>query len=434
MGGLAPAHAADRVRSWSARCRSPACRSSPASSRRKRSSARVEGRAGWPFRSLLLARRVPHRLLHVPCGVPGLLRAAVRGRGARARSRRPAMTVPAAWPSRRSRRVVGGLLGPWLARAARRRRCTCAWADPGCCAGARRLGGLGLVAGRRTSADAIGPAAPATVRRRWTAALRSGRASSALGYRERAPRVLAVCRLGRPLPRRRRPERGRARGRSRRRPACAASRPARRRTTCSAWRSGALVLSRPGGLAMSHRPLASIITWPPLAAALLIIVPARTRPLVRWVVAGRRRRRPRWRSRSGCAGLRPRGGRLPVRARRSRWCRSLGISYPLAVDGMSLADRAADRRSSSSPACSRRGRCKRAARSSTRSCSLLVTGVYGVFVSLDLFVFFLFYEIAVLPMYLLIGIWGSSGRGAAAGASSAGRCGGPASAPRNTRR
>lgn len=38
----------------------------------------------------------------------------------------------------------------------------------------------------------------------------------------------------------------------------------------------------------------------------------------------------------------------------------------------------------------------------------LVCGVFGVFVSLDLFVFFLFYEIAVLPMYLLIGIWGST--------------------------
>ena len=35
--------------------------------------------------------------------------------------------------------------------------------------------------------------------------------------------------------------------------------------------------------------------------------------------------------------------------------------------------------------------------------------MFGVFVSLDLFVFFLFYEIAVLPMYLLIGIWGSTG-------------------------
>lgn len=40
---------------------------------------------------------------------------------------------------------------------------------------------------------------------------------------------------------------------------------------------------------------------------------------------------------------------------------------------------------------------------------LLVTGVFGVFASLDLFVMFLFYEIAVLPMYLLIAIWGSTG-------------------------
>jgi NADH-quinone oxidoreductase subunit M len=39
---------------------------------------------------------------------------------------------------------------------------------------------------------------------------------------------------------------------------------------------------------------------------------------------------------------------------------------------------------------------------------LLASGVYGVFVSLDLFLFFVFYELAVLPMYLLIGIWGST--------------------------
>ena len=39
---------------------------------------------------------------------------------------------------------------------------------------------------------------------------------------------------------------------------------------------------------------------------------------------------------------------------------------------------------------------------------LLVAGVYGVFVSLDLFFLFFFYELAVLPMYLLIGVWGSS--------------------------
>jgi NADH-quinone oxidoreductase subunit M len=39
---------------------------------------------------------------------------------------------------------------------------------------------------------------------------------------------------------------------------------------------------------------------------------------------------------------------------------------------------------------------------------VLTAGVYGVFVSIDLFLFFVFYELAVLPMYLLIGIWGST--------------------------
>lgn len=38
---------------------------------------------------------------------------------------------------------------------------------------------------------------------------------------------------------------------------------------------------------------------------------------------------------------------------------------------------------------------------------VLSTGVYGFFISLDLFTMFLFFEIAVIPMYLLIGIWGS---------------------------
>jgi len=38
----------------------------------------------------------------------------------------------------------------------------------------------------------------------------------------------------------------------------------------------------------------------------------------------------------------------------------------------------------------------------------LVTGVFGVFSSRDLFFFYLFYELAVIPMYLLIGVWGST--------------------------
>jgi len=37
---------------------------------------------------------------------------------------------------------------------------------------------------------------------------------------------------------------------------------------------------------------------------------------------------------------------------------------------------------------------------------ILATGVFGVFVALDLFMLIFFYEIAVFPMYLLIAIWG----------------------------
>ncbi len=37
---------------------------------------------------------------------------------------------------------------------------------------------------------------------------------------------------------------------------------------------------------------------------------------------------------------------------------------------------------------------------------ILASGVFGVFVSQDLFMLFFFYEIAVFPMYLLISIWG----------------------------
>lgn len=41
---------------------------------------------------------------------------------------------------------------------------------------------------------------------------------------------------------------------------------------------------------------------------------------------------------------------------------------------------------------------------------LLETGVVGVFVALDLFLFYIFWEVMLIPMYLLIGVWGSPDR------------------------
>ena len=39
--------------------------------------------------------------------------------------------------------------------------------------------------------------------------------------------------------------------------------------------------------------------------------------------------------------------------------------------------------------------------------TLLSIGVFGFFISIDLFTMFMFYEVALIPMYLLIGVWGS---------------------------
>lgn len=43
---------------------------------------------------------------------------------------------------------------------------------------------------------------------------------------------------------------------------------------------------------------------------------------------------------------------------------------------------------------------------------ILIGGVYGVFLSFDLFLLFVFYEIAIIPKYFLIAIWGSVPRDA----------------------
>ena len=41
---------------------------------------------------------------------------------------------------------------------------------------------------------------------------------------------------------------------------------------------------------------------------------------------------------------------------------------------------------------------------------LLSTGVFGFFITIDLFTMFMFYEVALIPMYLLIGVWGSGNK------------------------
>ena len=41
---------------------------------------------------------------------------------------------------------------------------------------------------------------------------------------------------------------------------------------------------------------------------------------------------------------------------------------------------------------------------------ILEVGMIGVFLALDLFLFYIFWEIVLIPMYLIIGIWGGANR------------------------
>jgi len=88
------------------------------------------------------------------------------------------------------------------------------------------------------------------------------------------------------------------------------------------------------------------------------------------------------------------------------WIQTLGISYQVGVDGINLTLVLLH------ALCSFTGvlisyRIKDRIKEYFIFYLLLIGGVYGVFTSLDLFFFYFFYEMAVIPMFPLIGIWGS---------------------------
>jgi NADH-quinone oxidoreductase subunit M len=158
---------------------------------------------------------------------------------------------------------------------------------------------------------------------------------------------------------------------------------------------------------MNGWPILSIITWAPFVGAVLIMFTARHRPLlVRGLAV----------TSTGIALL----GTLLIYFTYDREAAGfqfyeeislvppLGIKYQLGVDGMSLVMVLLTSIIIFAGAFAS-WTVKVRSQEFYALLLVLVTGVFGVFVSLDLFVLFLFYEIAVLPMYLLIGIWGSSG-------------------------
>jgi NADH-quinone oxidoreductase subunit M len=91
------------------------------------------------------------------------------------------------------------------------------------------------------------------------------------------------------------------------------------------------------------------------------------------------------------------------------WVKDLGVSYALGVDGISLPLLLLTNLIGFS-AVYASWDVEERAKEFFALLLLLITGVMGTFVATDLFIFFLFYEVVVIPIYLLVIMFGSSKR------------------------
>jgi NADH-quinone oxidoreductase subunit M len=92
------------------------------------------------------------------------------------------------------------------------------------------------------------------------------------------------------------------------------------------------------------------------------------------------------------------------------WIGSLGISYQLGIDGISLFLVLLTTLLTPLTILSSWSAITDKVKGYYVSMLFLETGMIGVFVSLDLFLFYVFWELMLIPMYFLIGMWGGPRR------------------------
>ncbi|PMP87267.1 MAG: Fe-S-binding domain-containing protein, partial [Desulfurella sp.] len=92
------------------------------------------------------------------------------------------------------------------------------------------------------------------------------------------------------------------------------------------------------------------------------------------------------------------------------WISSLGMNYYLGIDGISLFLVLLTTFLSPIAQLSTWSGITQKTKEFNIVLLLLQTGMLGVFVSLDIFLFYIFWEFQLIPMYLMIGIWGGPNR------------------------
>jgi NADH-quinone oxidoreductase subunit M len=93
-----------------------------------------------------------------------------------------------------------------------------------------------------------------------------------------------------------------------------------------------------------------------------------------------------------------------------RWMPTFGVSYHVGIDGISLLLVLLTTFLMPLALASTWGVIDDRFKEFVTTMLVLETGMLGVFVSLDLFLFYVFWEAMLIPMYLIIGIWGGPNR------------------------
>src|SRR4030067_508413 len=88
------------------------------------------------------------------------------------------------------------------------------------------------------------------------------------------------------------------------------------------------------------------------------------------------------------------------------WIRSMGVTFSLGIDGISILLVLLTPFLSAIALASAWDAIKEKVKGFVISMMLLQTGMLGVFTATDLFLFYIFWEVMLFPMYFLIGIWG----------------------------
>ncbi|CAN5772471.1 NADH-quinone oxidoreductase subunit M [soil metagenome] len=156
-------------------------------------------------------------------------------------------------------------------------------------------------------------------------------------------------------------------------------------------------------------PILSAIVFTPLIGALLIaLVPRERDDLVRWLALGTALVAFALSLAVAAAFTAAQPGFQYVET--ADWIPAFGIQYKLGLDGLSLLLVVLTTTLTAISLLASFGPIKTRVKEYMIAFLVLEVGMIGVFLALDLFLFYIFWEIVLVPMYLIIGIWGGANR------------------------